>query len=98
MQLDLSDISLPLYEVRKYLCIKGDSIFDVHPRKLEDIVCSVFKDIGWNARATAYSGDRGIDVILDGPDGTTIGIQVTPKVFLWRPVISGRAQNKRLKT
>lgn len=31
---------------------------------------------GVEARATAYSGDRGIDVILEGCDGTTIGIQV----------------------
>ena len=76
MELDLTDISLPLDEVRKYLCAKQDSIFDVHPRKLEDIVCSIFNDLGWSARATAYSGDRGIDVILEGCDGTTIGIQV----------------------
>lgn len=76
MKLDLGDISLPLDEVRKYLCAKGDSIFYVHPRKLEDIVCSVFSHLGWKARATAYSGDKGIDVILDGDDGTTIGIQV----------------------
>jgi hypothetical protein len=76
MQLDATDISLPIDEVRKYLCAKGDSIFDVHPRKLEDIVCSVFNHLGWKARATAHSGDKGIDVILDGRDGSTIGVQV----------------------
>ena len=76
MQLDLSDIALPLDEVRKYLCAKGDSIFDMHPRKLEEVVCSVFNLLGWKARATAYSGDRGVDVILYAPDGKTIGVQV----------------------
>jgi restriction system protein len=76
MQLDLTDISLPIDEVRKYLCAKGDSIFDVHPKKLEEIVCSIFNDVGCKARATAYAGDRGIDVILDGCDGLTIGVQV----------------------
>lgn len=75
-QLDLNDISIPLEEMRNYMCAKEDSIFDVHPRMLEDIVCSIFKDLGWNARATAYSGDGGIDVILDGPDGNTVGVQV----------------------
>jgi restriction system protein len=75
-QLDLNDISIPLEEMRNYMCAKQDSIFDVHPRMLEDIVCSIFKDLGWNARATAYSGDGGIDVILDGQDGNTVGIQV----------------------
>lgn len=76
MPLDMTDISLPMDELRKYLCAKGDSIFDLHPRKLEETVCSIFNDLGWRARATAYSGDNGIDVILDDCDGTTIGIQV----------------------
>jgi restriction system protein len=76
MQLDLTDISLPIDEVRKYLSVKGDSIFDVHPKKLEEIVCSIFNDVGCKARATAYAGDRGIDVILDSCDGSTIGVQV----------------------
>jgi len=76
MQLDLADISLPIDEVRRYLCAKGDSIFDVHPKKLEEVVCSIFKDLGYKARATAYVGDQGIDVILDGCDGSTIGVQV----------------------
>jgi hypothetical protein len=56
MQLDLTDISLPIDEVRKYLCVKGDSIFDVHPKKLEEIVCSIFNDLGFKARTTAYGG------------------------------------------
>jgi restriction system protein len=75
-ELDLSDISAPLNEVRQYLIAKKESVFDAHPKLLEDIVCSMFKDLGWNARATAYVGDKGIDVILDGPDGSTIGVQV----------------------
>ena len=63
-------------EVRKYLCAKEESIFNVHPRMFEDMVCSIFKDLGWNARATAYSDDGGIDVILDGRGGATIGVQI----------------------
>ncbi|MGZ8869462.1 MAG: restriction endonuclease [Pyrinomonadaceae bacterium] len=75
-QLDLKDISRPLDEVRQYLCAREDSLFDVHPRVLEDVVCSIFRDLGWDASTTAYSADGGIDVILDGSDGTTVGIQV----------------------
>jgi restriction system protein len=75
-ELDLSDISAPLDEVRQYLIAKKDSVFDAHPKLLEDVVYSMFKDLGWNARVTSYIGDRGIDVILDGPNGTTIGVQV----------------------
>ncbi len=75
-ELDLNDISAPLDEVRQYLIAKKESVFDCDPKLFEDVVCSVFKDLGWNARATAYVGDRGIDVILDGPDGSTTGVQV----------------------
>jgi restriction system protein len=75
-ELDLNDISAPLDEVRQYLLAKKESVFDCNPKLFEDVVCSMFKDLGWNARATAYVGDRGIDVILDGPDGSTIGVQV----------------------
>jgi restriction system protein len=75
-ELDLDDVSAPLGEVRQYLLAKKDSAFDAHPKLLEDVVCSMFKDLGWSARVTAYSGDEGIDVILDGPKGSTIGVQV----------------------
>jgi restriction system protein len=75
-ELDLADISAPLAEVRQYLLARQEELYAVHPRVFEDIVCSVFKDAGWDARVTAYAGDDGIDVVLDGPDGATVGVQV----------------------
>lgn len=75
-ELDLTDVSLPLGEVRKYLLAKADAVFSIPPKLMEDVVGSVFDGLGWKARVTAYSGDDGIDVILDGPGGETIGIQV----------------------
>jgi restriction system protein len=42
----------------------------------EEIVASVFRDLGYDARVTAYSGDDGVDVVLDGPSGVLIGVQV----------------------
>lgn len=70
----------------RYLCTaqRGSSIFvcspnrdiDVHPRVLEQIVCSIFKDLGYKARVTAYSADGGVDVILDGANDNTVGVQV----------------------
>lgn len=75
-ELDLTDISAPLNEVRQYLLAKKDSVFEAHPRLFEEVVCSVFKDFGWDARVTAYSGDDGIDVILDGQSDSTVGVQV----------------------
>jgi restriction system protein len=56
-ELDLTDVSAPLTEVRQYLLARKDDLYDMHPRLFEDVVCSVFKDLGWKARVTAYSGD-----------------------------------------
>lgn len=75
-ELDLTDISIPLNEVRQYFLAKKDSIYDAHPRLFEDVVSNIFKSFGWQTRVTAYSGDDGIDVILDGNCIHTIGVQV----------------------
>jgi restriction system protein len=48
----------------------------MHPQLFEETVASVFRDLGYQAVATAYSGDDGIDVVLQGPEGDTIGVQV----------------------
>lgn len=45
-ELDLKDISAPLDEVRQYLIAKKESVFDAHPKLFEDVVCSMFKDLG----------------------------------------------------
>jgi restriction system protein len=75
-ELDLTDISVPLAELRSYLVRRSDALFEVHPRRFEEVVCSVFCDLGYNARATAYSRDGGVDIVLEGSAGTTVGVQV----------------------
>lgn len=74
--LDLSDLKIPLEEVRSYLAAHFEARFDLHPRAFEEVVASVFRDQGYSALVTAYSGDGGIDVIMEGPEGKTIGVQV----------------------
>jgi restriction system protein len=74
-QLDMTDISLPLQEVRSYLAAKYDSRFELHPRLFEQTVGSIFEALGYKTLVTGYSNDGGIDVILN--DGSTqIGVQV----------------------
>jgi len=75
-ELDLADIDLPLVEVRQYLMADYKKRFILHPQKLEKVVGDVFNDLGYKVRVTAYSGDDGIDVILDGDNDTLIGVQV----------------------
>jgi restriction system protein len=75
--LDPTDVSTPLTELRAYLVANFDHRFRIHPAKLEDIVGSIFSNIGYEVRVTSYSGDQGIDVfVFDGPGDDTIGIQV----------------------
>lgn len=76
IDLDLTDLSLPINEIRSYLIARFESRFNIHPRLFEKTVESVMRDLGYKARVTSYSNDGGVDVILDGPDDMTVGVQV----------------------
>lgn len=74
--LDMSDISIPISEISTYLIAKYESRFSVHPRLFEEVVASVFKNIGHNVFVTGYGNDGGIDIILQSNLDNLIGIQV----------------------
>jgi restriction system protein len=74
--LDLTDISLPVSEIRRYLSARYEERFCLNPKKLEEIVASVFADLGYQSIVTSYSNDGGIDVILSGRGRERIGVQV----------------------
>jgi restriction system protein len=74
--LDLCDLSIGIDEVRRYLLARYESRFTLHPRTFELTVASVFRSLGYEACATAYSADGGVDVILYGLHGETTGVQV----------------------
>jgi restriction system protein len=75
-ELDLTDVSQPMDEVKTYLVARYEKRFEIHPRLFEETVASVFRQLGYHARVTSYTGDGGIDVILDGPNKDQIGVQV----------------------
>lgn len=74
-EFDLKDLKSPILEVRNYLLAKYKSRFEVNPRLMEEVVASVFRDLGWNTAVTAYSKDNGIDVILTNGD-EIVAVQV----------------------
>lgn len=74
-ELDISDLTIPIQEIQNYLVAKYEDRFKVHPKRFEEIVGSVFNNLGYSAIVTGYSGDDGIDVILDS-GRETIGVQV----------------------
>lgn len=75
-QLSLADQSMPICDIRDYLAAKYDARFHIDPWRFEEVVASVYEDFGYHTRVTARSSDGGIDVILDGPENSVIGIQV----------------------
>jgi len=75
-ELNLSDIAVPLDEVRAFLAAKYEARFSIHPRLFEETVASVFSDLGYAVDVTAYSNDGGIDVILTQNGTDFIGVQV----------------------
>jgi restriction system protein len=73
--LDLSDLSSPLEDVRRFLVANYRARFGIHPRLWEETVGSVFKGLGYSVEVTGYSNDGGIDVILS-KNASQIGVQV----------------------
>ena len=72
---DVTDIIVPLQEVRDFLTAKYERRFTMHPALFEQTVGSVFGDLGYSVVVTGRSGDGGIDVILQ-MGSRTIGVQV----------------------
>jgi restriction system protein len=74
--LDLRDHSVPISEIKKYLAARYQSRFELSPRKLEEVVASVFRSLGYRAELTSYSNDGGIDVVLQDWNGEVTALQV----------------------
>lgn len=52
-------------------------MFEIHPRKLEEVVESIFRDCGFITVLTGATHDKGIDIFMIGPDSEDIiGVQI----------------------
>ena len=49
---------------------------EIDPSVFEDVVASILKDMGFRTRVTGRTNDGGIDIILDGPENSIVGVQV----------------------
>lgn len=77
MDLAVDAPSTPVEEARRYLLARFEKRFELHPRLVEEVVASVFKDQGYAVELTAYSNDGGIDIILlRSSSGERIGVQI----------------------
>ncbi len=76
-RLALSDVSVPTEELKQYLTRNYHARFEIHPKKYEELVASVFRNAGYHVRVTSYSGDDGIDLFLfDANNKELVGVQV----------------------
>ena len=65
----------PLSEIRQYLAARYDARFHIDPRRFEDVVVSVYSDLGYDVEATGKTGDGGVDAVLRR-NGSAVGVQV----------------------
>ena len=75
-EFDLTDISIPIKEIRSYLLAKYEKRFSLNPKLFEETVGSVFEDLGYETIVTSFQNDGGIDVILKRSDSHEVGVQV----------------------
>jgi hypothetical protein len=62
---DIQDIHAPTLELEKYILKNREKIYDIHPRKMEELVASVFKEY-FNCDVEYCGGmyDKGIDLLI----------------------------------
>jgi hypothetical protein len=65
----------PVSEIRQYLAARYDARFHIDPRRFEDVVVSVYRDLGYDVEATGKTGDGGVDAVLRR-NGSAVGVQV----------------------
>ena len=71
------DSTLPLGEIRSYLAARYESRKQLSPKALEEVVASVYRDIGYaDVVVTGQTNDGGVDVAMTGSDGKMVAVQV----------------------
>lgn len=76
-EFDVSKSDAPIKELRNYLAAQFDSRKNLNPKKLENIVASIYRDIGHtNVCVTGQAHDGGVDIVMDGSDDSMVGVQV----------------------
>jgi restriction system protein len=74
-QLDVANPDVALDEIRAYLAGRYEARHQIDNFRFEEVVGSVYADLGYQAVVTNRRGDDGIDVFLRKGD-ETVGVQV----------------------
>jgi restriction system protein len=67
----VGDLDVPIRDLREHLKKRPEALLDLHPRKFEELIASVFSDhFKCEVELTARTRDGGIDMYLIRTDGT----------------------------
>lgn len=75
-ELDINNPSLDFTDINNYLVVDYERRYSFHPRKFEEYIQSIFKNLGHETEITSYSGDDGIDIFVCNANEGLKGIQV----------------------
>lgn len=75
-ELDFQKDSAAIVEIRTHLAARYEERFSIDPFVFEEVVASVYRDLGYSTWVTGRHSDGGIDILLSGPEDTRIGVQV----------------------
>jgi hypothetical protein len=62
-EFEINDGALAIAEVISHVSKRHRDIFTLTPRKFEEVVASVYSDIGWQAELTRQTRDGGVDIV-----------------------------------
>lgn len=73
---DINDPQLAFAELGKWLSEHSERMYDLTPRRFEELVDDVFKNMGYRTRLTQASKDGGVDIYLLDKEGQQAIVQV----------------------
>lgn len=75
-EFQIGDKDIPLSHLRRYVQGNPESVSGLHPRKVEELIASIFREHGFRVELTAYSNDGGVDLILFESNAQPTAVQV----------------------
>jgi restriction system protein len=73
---DIREVDNQIQDIRDFLFVKYEQRFNMSPFLFEDVVKSVFRDVGFSVVSCGYHKDGGLDAILSNDGKCMVGVQV----------------------
>ena len=74
-KLAIADQNVPICELRQYVLAKYNTRYEINPKKFEELVASIYSNLGYEVEIIGRPFDNGLDILLV-KDGLIYGVQV----------------------